>query len=95
MKRVVLQVPMSNTLKQEAEMVASDFGFSSLQEIIRVILTKLAKRELAVSIQEEEEITYLSEAAKRRYQKALEEIKKDHNIYKPKDTKEFFKLLRS
>lgn len=95
MDRVILQVPMSKTLKQQAETVASDYGFSSLQEIIRVLLNKLAKRTLDISIQETEEITHLSPAAEKRYKKAIDDIKKARNIYKPQNTEEFFKLLRA
>lgn len=95
MDRVILQVPLSRTLKEQAEVVSADYGFSSLQEIIRVILNKLAKKELTVSIQETEEITHLSPAAEKRYKKAVEDIKKGKNIYRPKDTEEFFELLRS
>ena len=95
MTRVILQVPMPVALKQQAEAVASDYGFSSLQEIIRVVLRKLAKRELTISIQEAEEITYLTPSAEKRYQKAIEDIKKDRNLYKPKNAKKFLEMLHS
>lgn len=86
---------MSKSLKQQAEAVSADYGFSSLQEIIRVILYKLAQKKLILSIEEAEEITYLSPATEKRYKKAIEDIKKGRNILKPKNTEEFFKLLRS
>lgn len=86
---------MTKSLKQRAESVATDYGFSSLQEIIRVILKKLASRSLNISITEAEEITHLSPAAEKRYKKAIEDIKKGRNIYKPKSTEDFYKLLRS
>lgn len=53
MQRVILQVPMSKELKQRAEIVSFDMGFSSLQEIIRVIVNKLARRELSIGIDDE------------------------------------------
>jgi len=53
MQRVILQVPMSKDLKQKAEIVSFDMGFSSLQEIIRVLLNKLARREFSISINDE------------------------------------------
>jgi len=34
---------MTKYLKEQAEVVSSDMGFSSLQEAIRVLLTKLSK----------------------------------------------------
>lgn len=96
MQRVILQVPMTRELKEKAEDVSRDFGFSSLQETIRVLLTKLSKKELSLRITEEtEEITYLSKSAERKFKKAIEDIKAGRNIYKPKNKDEFFKLLRS
>ena len=76
MDRIILQVPVSKVLKNEAEAVSMDFGFSSLQELIRVIFNKIAKRELTVSVGEIENITVLSTAAEKRFRKALDDIKK-------------------
>lgn len=96
MQRVILQVPMTKDLKESAQSASQDLGFSSLQETIRVLLTKLAKKELSLKVAEEaEEITYLSPAAERRFKKAVADIKAGRNIYKPKDKEEFFKMLRS
>ena len=52
MDSTILQIPMSKALKNSAQDVASEYGFSSLQDLMRVILTKLSKRELVISIQE-------------------------------------------
>lgn len=95
MQRIVVQVPMSRELKEKAEMVSTDLGFSSIQETIRVLLTKLSKREFSLKVAETEEITHLSPAAERKFKKAVEDIKAGRNIYKPKNKKEFFDLLRS
>jgi len=94
MNRVIVQVPMSPDLKKKASSVARDSGFSSIQEVIRVLLTKLAKKEISLRI-EEETITDLHPAAERRLKKAVEDIKAGRNIYEPNDKDEFFKLLRS
>lgn len=94
MDRVILQVPLSKTLKEKAEAVSLDYGFSSLQEIIRILLNKLAKRELAISIEEAEEITHLSPAAEKRYKKAIADIKSGRNITKTKNLDELFEYLR-
>ena len=96
MQRVTVQVPMSKDLKEKAEIVSANLGFSSLQEVIRVLLTKLSKKELSLRIEENaEEITQLSMAAQRRFKKAVEDIKAGRNIYKPKNKKEFFEMLNS
>ena len=96
MQRVILQVPMTRELKEKAEIVSRDFGFSSLQEAIRVLLTKLSKKELSLKVTEEvEEITHLSKAAERKFKKAVADIKAGRNIYSPKNKEEFFKLLNN
>ncbi len=95
MQRIIVQVPMSRELKEKAEMVSIDLGFSSIQETIRVLLTKLSKREFSLKVEEAEEINHLSAAAERKFKKAVEDIRAGRNIYKPKNKKEFFDLLRS
>ena len=95
MQRVTVQVPMDKKLKEKAEAVSIDMGFSSLQETIRVLLNKLARKEFNLKVEEVEEITYLSPKAERKFKKAVEDIKAGRNIYKPKNRKEFFELLRA
>ena len=95
MQRVIVQVPMTKTLKEEAEQAARELGFSSMQEIIRVILTKLSKKQIQLTIEESTEFVHLSKAAEKRYKKAVQDIKAGKNIYKPKNKKEFFDLLNS
>lgn len=94
MQRVTVQVPMSKDLKDKAEIASTDLGFSSLQEVIRVLLTKLSKREFDIKIEETtEEITYLSKIAERKFKKAVEDIKAGRNITKTKSVDEFLNLL--
>lgn len=92
--RIILQVPLPRTLKEQAEAVSADYGFSSLQEVIRVILRKLAQKKLILSIAEAEEITRLSPAAEKRYKKAIIDIKTGRNITKTNNLDELFKYLR-
>lgn len=54
MQRVVVQIPMSKELKEKADLVSADLGFSSLQEVIRVLLTKLSKKEFNLKVEEGE-----------------------------------------
>lgn len=95
MQRVIVQVPMTQELKERAEIVSSDLGFSSIQETIRVLLTKLSKREFNIKVEEVEGIVDLSLEAEKKFKRAAEDIKAGRNIYKPKNKKEFFELLRS
>ena len=94
-QRVVVQVPMSKQLKEKAESVSADLGFSSIQEIIRVLLTKLSKKELSLKVEEVEEITHLSPAAERKFKKAVADIKAGRNITKTKNIDELLSLLHS
>ena len=91
MSRIVLQVPMSKDLKNEAEKAAIAMGFSSLQESVRLILKKLANRELKVTVTEEET---LSPEAEARYEKIIKDIEAGKNITKTKNLDELFQLLR-
>ncbi|MBU4099590.1 hypothetical protein KJ980_08160 [Patescibacteria group bacterium] len=95
MQRVVVQVPMTKNLKEKAEAVSYDMGFSSLQEVIRILLTKLSKKEFSFKIEEAEEVTYLSKAAEKRYKKAVEDIKAGKNVTKTKNVDELLKLLHA
>lgn len=93
MARVILQVPITKTLRDQAEQVVADYGFSSLQEILRVILNKLVKRQLVVSIQEAEEIPYLSYGAKQFYKKAIAEIRTGESVTKTKNIDELLLVI--
>jgi len=72
-QRVIMQVPLSKTLKMESESVARDMGFSSLQEAIRVFLRKLTQHELTFTLREPSE--RLSPKAEKRFMKMLEDVK--------------------
>ena len=95
MQRVIVQVPMNKNLKEKAEIVSSELGFSSVQEAIRVLLTKLSKREFSLRVEEAEEVKYLSPAAERKFKKAVEDIKAGKNITKTKNVDELLELLHS
>jgi len=43
MKRTILQIPMSPELKRAAESKSKSLGFSSLQELVRVMLTQITR----------------------------------------------------
>lgn len=45
MGRNILQIPIDINLRKKAENEATDLGFSSLQEMIRVMLTQITKRQ--------------------------------------------------
>lgn len=45
MGRNILQIPIDINLRKKAESEANELGFSSLQEMIRVMLTQITKRQ--------------------------------------------------
>ncbi len=92
--RVILQVPMSRTLKERAEIVALDQGFSSLQEIVRVILNRFTAKELQVTITNAEPIK-LSAAAKKRYQNMREDFRQKRNVYLAENADDLIRQLNS
>lgn len=94
MNTTTLQIPVSKELKSSATAVAKEFGFSSLQEIVRVILTKLAGRELSLDISSTEHIT-LSPAAKKRYAKMTEDFRTGRNIKSFDNIDDLMKHLNS
>ena len=93
MKRVVLQVPMSPQLRESAEKVSSELGFSSLQETIRVLLGKLSKKEITISVQHTDE--HLSPKAEKRYAKIIKDMKAGKDVYSAENVKDFLRQLNA
>ncbi len=90
MNKTVLQVPVSKDLKEKAEKAAHDQGVSSLQESIRIFLTKLANNKLEITIQEP---IRLSEASEKRYLKQTQDFEKNKNIISAKNVEELMAKL--
>lgn len=90
MEKTVLQIPMSKSLRARAEKSALEQGFSSLQEIIRVFMSKLASKTIDVTFQET--IT-LSPQAEKRYEKMLKDFEKGKNVYYAKDVNDLMDQL--
>jgi len=92
MQRTVLQIPLPKELKESAEKAAADYGFSSLQELLRVFMKKLATKKINLSF-EEEDTVQLSKKNEKRYLKALDDFKKGKNVYTAKNVDDFFEQL--
>lgn len=71
MNRAVLQIPIDADLRNAATRVATQEGFSSLQEAVRLFLTKFANKSITVSFGTKEK---LSPAAEKRYAKMIKDI---------------------
>lgn len=92
MNKTILQVPLSRELRDNAEKAALAEGFSSLQEIVRVFLSKLAQKKVEVALQEP---IYLSKKAEKRYEKITQDFVNDKNIISFSSVDDLMKDLRS
>ena len=90
MNKTILQVPLDKQLKDNAERVASEQGFSSLQEIVRVFLARLASNKVEIVLQES--IT-LSPESEKRYIKALDDFKSNKDVYEARSVEDFLNQL--
>lgn len=81
--RTVLQVPISKELRVKSEKVAKIQGFSSVQEMVRLLLTKMSRGQLEVRI--EELAVQLSPKAARRYERMMKDYEEGKNIYAATD----------
>jgi len=84
---------MTSTLRANALKTAKKSGFSSLQEVIRLFLTKFAANHLTVSIQET--TIPLSPQAEKRYMKIDQDFKNNKNVYTAKDINDLIKQLNA
>lgn len=95
MQRVVLQIPLSKELKISAEQAAFEYGFSSLQEILRVIMKKLSQKTLDITFREER-IVHLSKKNEKRYTKIMHDIESGkEKVYTAQNADDLIKQLDS
>jgi len=78
MQRTILQVPLDKQLKSSAEKAASEQGFSSLQEIVRVFLAQLASNKVEVTLKES---IILSSENEKRYADMTKDFEAGNNIH--------------
>lgn len=93
MNTTIIQVPVSKTLRNKALEAAIASGFSSLQDVIRLFLTKFAKKQIAVNI--EETTIPLSAKNEKRYLKMDEDFDKGKNVKSFSSVEALMKDLRS
>lgn len=78
MNKTVLQIPINRDLKISAEQEALSQGFSSLQELVRVFLSKIATHKIEVTLQES---TMLSAKNEKRYLDMTKDFELGKNTY--------------
>ncbi len=89
MQKTILQVPITQDLKFNAEKVAHEQGFSSLQEIVRVFLSKLAANKVEVTL----DSVFLSENNENRYSKMTEDFATNKNVHVAQNTDDLLTQL--
>ena len=72
MNSTILQVPINKNIRDQAASNAEKMGFSSLQEVVRMFLNKVATGQINVTF---EETVPLSDKNDKRYAKMIEEVK--------------------
>lgn len=90
MQKTILQVPLNKQLKNDAEKIATQQGFSSLQEIVRVFLAQLASNKVEIALQES--IT-LSPENEKRYGNMNKDFETGKNIYSVKNVDDLISKL--
>ena len=92
MQKTILQIPLDKHLKNTAEKAATAQGFSSLQEIVRVFLTQLASKKIAVTLEEPHSLSLKNEE---RYSSMLEDFKSGKNVVTANGAKDLLKKLNA
>ncbi len=72
--RTILQVPLTSTLKSSATQVAHDQGFSSVQEVVRLLLTQYSQGSLTIKAVEN---MYISKNNESRYEQMTKDFQED------------------
>ena len=94
--RTVLQIPIDKELKVSSERLAEEYGFSSLQEVVRVFLNQFSAKKLALGFSSPNELLSFEQEAilTERYLEAKDNLAKTKS-YSLKDSRELIKNLNS
>lgn len=85
---------MPRDLRIRAEAVSEDMGFSSLQDVVRFMLTKLAKKEIRISIEQFPAVR-LSRRNEKRYEQMIKDFEAGENIGTFTSVKDLMNDLRT
>lgn len=72
MDNTILQIPVNKNIRNQAALAAEKMGFSSLQEVVRLFLNKVAKGQIDIAF---EPTVTLSAKNDERYAKMMSDIK--------------------
>lgn len=79
MNSTILQVPINKNIRDQALTAAEKMGFSSLQEVVRLFLNRVATGEIDVTF---EPVVKLSDKNDKRYSKIIDKINSGKNKVK-------------
>ena len=71
-----LHIPINKSIKQQAESIATEQGYSSLQEVVRVFLASFAQRKVHSAFVQTEAVELLNHAQEAYINNREEETKK-------------------
>lgn len=71
-----IQVPLKASIKKKAEQVAEDYGYSSIQEVIRIFLTNFSKGDIQLQLRNTHAVEYISPEFEAFLEKREKEFKK-------------------
>ncbi len=88
MNNTVIQIPVSKELRRMSESAATEAGFSSVQEVIRIFLHQFSQQKIVVNF--ENPSIKLSAKNEAKYLKIISDFKNDKNITKTTSVNDFF-----
>ena len=88
MNNTVIQIPLTKELRQKSEAAASNAGFSSIQEVIRLFLHQFSQQKISLSFNTPK--IKLSPKSEQRYLKIVADYQKNKNIVSTSSTDDFF-----
>lgn len=91
MTRTTIQIPLDSSLRIRAEKAAVEAGFSSVQEIVRVFLSKLAKQTIDVGFYEK--TIRLSKKSEARYSAMVNDARHDKETIQADSFNELVSLI--
>jgi antitoxin component of RelBE/YafQ-DinJ toxin-antitoxin module len=92
MNNTVIQIPVSKQLRQQSETAATQAGFSSVQEVIRVFLNQFSQQKIIFNF--DTPAIKLSIENEKKYLKIISDLQKNKNIISTNSTDDFFAKIK-
>ena len=92
MSKTTIQIPIDTSLRNKAEVAATAAGFSSLQEVVRVFLSKFSNQAVHIGFYESD--IQLSKKAEKRYSTMINDARNGKNTIKSESFEELISILK-